>query len=58
MTLPGLSRKYVKLCVSDGVARIKLGLADELRPGNLYAQCDRGFAGEGMTAAAQMHRSR
>ena len=33
MTLPGLHSQYVKISVSDGVARIKLGLADELRLG-------------------------
>jgi GDPmannose 4,6-dehydratase len=32
--------------VSHGVARIKLGLANELRLGNLEAQRDWGFAGE------------
>ncbi len=32
--------------ISDGVARIKLGLADELRLGNLDAQRDWGFAGD------------
>jgi GDPmannose 4,6-dehydratase len=32
--------------ISDGVARIKLGLADELRLGNLDAKRDWGFAGD------------
>ena len=32
--------------ISDGVARIKLGLANELRLGNLDAQRDWGFAGD------------
>ena len=32
--------------ITDGVARIKLGLADELRLGNLEAQRDWGFAGD------------
>ncbi len=32
--------------VTDGVARIKLGLANELRLGNLDAQRDWGFAGD------------
>ena len=32
--------------ITDGVARIKLGLADELRLGNLDAQRDWGFAGD------------
>ena len=32
--------------ITDGVARIKLGLADELRLGNLDAKRDWGFAGD------------
>ena len=32
--------------VTDGVARIKLGLADTLSLGNLDAQRDWGFAGD------------
>jgi GDPmannose 4,6-dehydratase len=32
--------------ISDGVARIKLGLADELRLGNLEAKRDWGYAGD------------
>src|SRR5262249_20730629 len=32
--------------ISHGVARIKLGLADELRLGNLQAKRDWGFAGD------------
>jgi GDPmannose 4,6-dehydratase len=32
--------------ISDGVARMKLGLADELRLGNLDAKRDWGFAGD------------
>jgi len=32
--------------ISDGAARIKLGLADELRLGNLEARRDWGFAGD------------
>ena len=32
--------------ISDGVARIKLGLADELKLGNLDARRDWGFAGD------------
>ena len=32
--------------ITDGAARIKLGLADELRLGNLEAQRDWGFAGD------------
>ena len=32
--------------ISDGVARIKLGLADEIRLGNLDSKRDWGFAGD------------
>ena len=32
--------------MTDGVARIKLGLAEELRSGNLDAHRDWGFAGD------------
>jgi GDPmannose 4,6-dehydratase len=38
--------EFVTRKISDGVARIKLGLADELRLGNLEAQRDWGFAGD------------
>src|SRR5690606_24860152 len=38
--------EFVTRKVSDGVARIKLGLANELRMGNLDAQRDWGFAGD------------
>jgi GDPmannose 4,6-dehydratase len=38
--------EFVTRKVSDGVARIKLGLANELRLGNLEAQRDWGFAGD------------
>jgi GDPmannose 4,6-dehydratase len=38
--------EFVTRKVSDGVARIALGLADELRMGNLDAQRDWGFAGD------------
>jgi GDPmannose 4,6-dehydratase len=38
--------EFVTRKVSDGVARIKLGLASELRMGNLDAQRDWGFAGD------------
>jgi GDPmannose 4,6-dehydratase len=40
--------------ISDGVARIKLGLADELVLGNLDAERDWGFAGDYVTAMWQM----
>jgi GDPmannose 4,6-dehydratase len=39
-------REFVTRKVSDGVARIKLGLAGELRLGNLEARRDWGFAGD------------
>src|SRR4051795_1640451 len=38
--------EFVTRKVTDGVARIKLGLASELRLGNLDAQRDWGFAGD------------
>jgi GDPmannose 4,6-dehydratase len=39
-------KEFVSRKISDGVARIKLGLARELRLGNLDAQRDWGFAGD------------
>jgi GDPmannose 4,6-dehydratase len=39
-------REFVTRKITDGVARIKLGLAKELRLGNLDAQRDWGFAGD------------
>lgn len=39
-------KEFVTRKVSDGVARIKLGLASELRMGNLDAKRDWGFAGD------------
>jgi GDPmannose 4,6-dehydratase len=39
-------KEFVTRKVTDGVARIKLGLATELRLGNLQAQRDWGFAGD------------
>jgi GDPmannose 4,6-dehydratase len=38
--------EFVTRKISDGVARIKLGLTDELRLGNLDAKRDWGFAGD------------
>ena len=38
--------EFVTRKISDGAARIKLGLADELRLGNLDAKRDWGFAGD------------
>ena len=43
---PRRGMEFVTRKVSDGVARIKLGLAPELRLGNLDAQRDWGFAGD------------
>lgn len=43
---PRRGKEFVTRKVSDGVARIKLGLADELRMGNLDAKRDWGFAGD------------
>ena len=43
---PRRGLEFVTRKVSDGVARIKLGLADALSVGNLDAQRDWGFAGD------------
>jgi len=43
---PRRGLEFVTRRVSDGVARIKLGLASELRLGNLDARRDWGFAGD------------
>ena len=43
---PRRGLEFVTRKVSDGVARIKLGLADHLSLGNLEAQRDWGFAGD------------
>jgi GDPmannose 4,6-dehydratase len=43
---PRRGLEFVTRKVTDGVARIKLGLADSLRLGNLDAQRDWGFAGD------------
>ncbi len=40
--------------ITDGVARIKLGLANELRLGNLQAKRDWGFAGDYVRAMWRM----
>ncbi|MFN2461838.1 MAG: GDP-mannose 4,6-dehydratase, partial [Candidatus Velthaea sp.] len=39
-------KEFVTRKISDGVARIKLGIADRLHLGNLDAQRDWGFAGD------------
>jgi GDPmannose 4,6-dehydratase len=46
--------EFVTRKISDGVARIKLGLADELRLGNLDARRDWGFAGDYVDAMWRM----
>jgi len=43
---PRRGLEFVTRKITDGVARIKLGLAEELRLGNLEAQRDWGFAGD------------
>jgi GDPmannose 4,6-dehydratase len=43
---PRRGLEFVTRRISDGVARIKLGWADELRLGNLEAKRDWGFAGD------------
>jgi GDPmannose 4,6-dehydratase len=43
---PRRGLEFVTRKITDGVARIKLGLAKELRLGNLEAQRDWGFAGD------------
>jgi GDPmannose 4,6-dehydratase len=45
-TSPRRGLEFVSRKITDGVARIKLGLADELRLGNLEAKRDWGFAGD------------
>jgi GDPmannose 4,6-dehydratase len=51
---PRRGREFVTRKVSDGVARIKLGLATELRMGNLAARRDWGFAGDYVEAMWRM----
>ena len=46
--------EFVSRKVTDGVARIKLGLAQELRLGNLDAKRDWGFAGDYVDAMWRM----
>lgn len=43
---PRRGLEFVTRKITDGVARIKVGLADELRLGNLDARRDWGFAGD------------
>jgi GDPmannose 4,6-dehydratase len=51
---PRRGLEFVTRKISDGVARIKLGLADELRLGNLDSQRDWGFAGDYVRAMWMM----
>src|SRR6185503_7520623 len=51
---PRRGLEFVTRKVTDGAARIKLGLANELRLGNLSAQRDWGFAGDYVRAMWQM----
>lgn len=51
---PRRGMEFVTRKVSDGVARIKLGLASELRLGNLEAQRDWGYAGDYVDAMWRM----
>ncbi len=51
---PRRGLEFVTRKVSDGVARIKLGLDKQLSLGNLDARRDWGFAGEYVTAMWQM----
>jgi GDPmannose 4,6-dehydratase len=51
---PRRGLEFVTRKISDGVARIKLGLADELRLGNLDAERDWGFAGDYVDAMWRM----
>jgi GDPmannose 4,6-dehydratase len=51
---PRRGLEFVTRKISDGVARIKLGLADELLLGNFDAERDWGFAGDYVEAMWQM----
>jgi len=51
---PRRGREFVTRKVSEGVARIKLGLQSELRMGNLDARRDWGFAGDYVEAMWRM----
>jgi GDPmannose 4,6-dehydratase len=54
---PRRGLEFVTRKVTDGVARIKLGLASELRLGNLDARRDWGFAGDYVDAMWRMLQS-
>jgi GDPmannose 4,6-dehydratase len=51
---PRRGLEFVTRKVSDGVARVRLGLSDKLRLGNLDAQRDWGFAGDYVDAMWRM----
>jgi GDPmannose 4,6-dehydratase len=51
---PRRGLEFVTRKITDGVARIKLGMAEELRLGNLDAERDWGFAGDYVEAMWQM----
>jgi GDPmannose 4,6-dehydratase len=51
---PRRGLEFVTRKISDGVARIKLGLADELRLGNREAKRDWGYAGDYVEAMWRM----
>ena len=51
---PRRGKEFVTRKITDGVARIKLGLANELRLGNLEAKRDWGFAGDYVRAMHAM----
>jgi GDPmannose 4,6-dehydratase len=51
---PRRGKEFVTRKISDGVARIKLGIATELRLGNLDAKRDWGFAGDYVRAMWMM----
>src|SRR5258708_1312743 len=55
---PRRGREFVTRKVSDAVARIKLGKADELRLGNLDSGRDWGFAGDYVEAMWRMLQQR
>ncbi|MBA3375893.1 MAG: GDP-mannose 4,6-dehydratase [Actinobacteria bacterium] len=55
---PRRGMEFVTRKISDGVARIKLGLARELRLGNLDARRDWGFAGDYVRAMWLMLQQR
>ena len=51
---PRRGKEFVTRKITDGVAQIKMGLADELRLGNLDAERDWGFAGDYVVAMWKM----